>query len=77
MWPPDRLLVSPGGVAHLPTCGIVPARRPRWGEIVDVDDAIEELMIGNAAPSRLIGHSDPGPLATRLCRRCLGARTSA
>lgn len=72
-WPPPRLLVSDGGLAHLPTCHTVPEslRSGAWGEIVDVNDAIEALMAGDPVRSRAVGQDAPGPIATRLCHRCL------
>jgi hypothetical protein len=72
-WPPDRLLVSPGGITHLPACRTLGAHpgATGWGELAAVNDAIETLMMGLPVRSHVPGGDTAGPIATRLCRRCL------
>ncbi|HKC29143.1 MAG TPA: hypothetical protein VKB75_14115 [Jatrophihabitans sp.] len=73
---PRRLLVSPAGVAHDPTCRRVPmtAESQLWGEITSVPAALAALAAGHEVPSlrRIVL---VGPAARHLCR-CLSDSVS-
>jgi hypothetical protein len=74
---PRRLLVSPDGVAHDPTCRRVPstAESGLWGEICLVQHALELLAGGESVSSTRHG-TVAGPCA-RLSRACLSPLPAA
>ena len=67
-----RLLVSPGGWAHLPNCHRVPvtAETRGWGEIT-VRRNFAALTDGRAVHSTHPGRLTPGPTARHACPICL------
>jgi hypothetical protein len=65
---PRRLLVSPAGTAHQPTCRSVPATAESglWGELQSVAASLALIEEGVPVASRRRG-TMPGPQALRAC----------
>lgn len=71
---PRRLLISPNGRAHLPTCAAIGVHSMAngWGEVFDVTAAIALLAAGTSFDSTREGRPKmPGPQVREACRRCL------
>ena len=73
---PRRLLVSPVGTAHMPTCRSVPvtAESRSWGELANVEFSLAALNEGRQVTSTRRGVL-PGPEARRTCA-CVSAATN-